>query len=941
MWGRLEGVDPAILWRRRQNASVPNYRVQFTFVQKVLEAFGFPDEFRDIIKMMYANLTSILKVNGHKGEPFAVKNSCRQGCCASPDLYVIVHEVFLRMIREDAQLKGIKIPGPCGGMGRRVQREMRERGFADDTGVALAGFDQLPRLFQICREYEEISGSKLNEAKSVCLIMGTAKDEARPEGITMEWVRYGIDEMPSKYLGMRFALSAGVGAQWKALRDKVEAEMGEAMGRFAPRSIFGRAMWVKGVFAAKLWYAYRFQVPVAEERAGALAGFQESVEQAMFGGKKTRGRVWPVTRDLARQEYGDGGLKLLDVEAHLKGEWVKMVRKLMEEPGVERPWKNFWFNALDEVYSTTGRGGGTCRLGLGPRLVTSACTFERVRHAATHLMSEVQRAAMLAWGELRIQPAERLHAEAASEQTSRRADRTGATRARRAPPPPAAATCSWEEAADAPIFFDLRAEERGEEPRRARESEATWRRRQGEGRRAREDEALEWAEAGLRRIADLLDDSGRGLITPAEFGSRHPDLSADTYREVTEGRSAEQRAAIAGGPTGWAVGDWVWARDGIGRVRTVASLRQHTWPTSIEPYRIEKGYLTEVGGAVDVARGECERVGVWTRPGAGDAPTRYVFANRDAATAPLDTRGIAVRWASGLERREPVQVEKLGVRAVKQVLAARCWKMPRTFDPTGQEVGVHVASTRAMSAALKITYEKAVALCFERAKNSVLPRYLREIRYKVLISGFMIGRNKAQAGDKRFCARCKALGSLMACATRGARGRGRAAGQAAAHLEETVTHVFSECPRAHDLWKRVLAAWERATGERLDPKDARVTLLGDRSGGQLTSGSGPEEPWVLTHATVLQILWEERNREWAGGPVATAKSLHAKVRARVLLLADGRLAQVHDLTDAEDTSALGGGKHSLDAFDAAWVRTGLVRRTDSSSCGRGLRLGSL
>ena len=50
---------------------------------------------------------------------------------------------------------------------------------------------------------------------------------------------------------------------------------------------------------------------------------------------------------------------------------------------------------------------------------------------------------------------------------------------------------------------------------------------------------------------------------------------------------------------------------------------------------------------------------------------------------------------------------------------------------------------------------------------------------------------------------------------------------------------------------------------------------------------------------------------------------------------------MHDLTDAEDTSALGGGKHSLDAFDAAWVRTGLVRRTDSSSCGRGLRLGSL
>ena len=68
----------------------------------------------------------------------------------------------------------------------------------------------------------------------------------------MKWVRYGEEAMPSKYLGVKFAMSGGIGEQWESLRDKVEAEMGAAMGRFAPRSVFGRAMWVKGVFAAKL-----------------------------------------------------------------------------------------------------------------------------------------------------------------------------------------------------------------------------------------------------------------------------------------------------------------------------------------------------------------------------------------------------------------------------------------------------------------------------------------------------------------------------------------------------------------------------------------------------------------------------------------------------------------------------------------------------------------
>ena len=84
-------------------------RVQPTFVQKVLEAFGFPAEFRKLIAMMYTNITSVLKVNGHRGGAFAVSNGVRQGCCLSPSIYVLAHEVFMRMIREDTRLRGIKI----------------------------------------------------------------------------------------------------------------------------------------------------------------------------------------------------------------------------------------------------------------------------------------------------------------------------------------------------------------------------------------------------------------------------------------------------------------------------------------------------------------------------------------------------------------------------------------------------------------------------------------------------------------------------------------------------------------------------------------------------------------------------------------------------------------------------------------------------------------
>ena len=898
-------------------------RVQPTFVQKVLEAFGFPAEFRKLIAMMYTNITSVLKVNGHRGEAFAVSNGVRQGCCLSPSIYVLAHEVFMRMIREDTRLRGIKIPGPRGEMAPGEQSELRERGFADDTGVALAGFEQLPHLFSICRDYMEISGSLLNEEKSVCLIMGSAKAETPPEDITMKWVRYGEEAMPSKYLGVKFAMSGGIGEQWESLRDKVEAEMGAAMGRFAPRSVFGRAMWVKGVFAAKLWYAYRFQLPAAGERERVLAEFQETAHRVMFGVKERR--AWFVKRELARQEYEDGGLKLLDVEAHLKGEWVKMIRRLMEEPGVEKPWKNFWFHALDEVYSEAAGGNGAVRrLGLGPRLVTSTCTFERVRDAEPHLMSEVQRAALLAWGELRAQPVERLLAEVLKPGEEI----------------PDAVAPSYQQATKAPLFFDLHSDEQGEVPQRPRESEERWRRRAAAAQKEKEKEAIEWAGAGLRTVADLLDDSGRDWISQLAFETKYPHLNEETYREVVSATSAGSRSAIVAGPKGWEVGDWTWARGGVAQVcETTAGRRAR--PRRVEPYVSNgEGHLQGTGRVVMVTQDECEEVAVWTRTGRGDAPDVHVLAGRSHASAPIDPKRVAVRWKSGLVERKPVRMEELGVKVVKQIMAARVWSMPRTFELEGEGcVAALIEAVKAMCSASTggMTYKKAVAICFERARNTVLPRYLREIRYKVLTSGFMIGRNKQSTGDKRFCSRCKALGSVMACATRGARGRGTL--QAAAHLEETMAHVFSDCPRAHGLWARVLGRWEKTTGERLDPKDKRVTLLGDRSGATSTSGSAPEEPWALLHATVLRVLWEERGRERVGGPSATTDSMHQKVQEQMASLADGRRVDVLRRAEEEvDASAQGGGKNSIEAFDALWVRTGLVRYTGGvADLDRGVR----
>ena len=77
-----------------------------------------------------------------------------------------------------------------------------------------------------------------------------------------------------------------------------------------------------------------------------------------------------------------------------------------------------------------------------------------------------------------------------------------------------------------------------------------------------------------------------------------------------------------------------------------------------------------------VTQDECEEVAVWTRTGRGDAPDVHVLAGRSHASAPIDPKRVAVRWKSGLVERKPVRMEELGVKVVKQIMAARVWSMP-------------------------------------------------------------------------------------------------------------------------------------------------------------------------------------------------------------------------------------------------------------------------
>ena len=166
--------------------------------------------------------------------------------------------------------------------------------------------------------------------------------------------------------------------------------------------------------------------------------------------------------------------------------------------------------------------------------------------------------------------------------------------------------------------------------------------------------------------------------------------------------------------------------------------------------------------------------------------------------------------------------------------------------------------------------------------------------------------------------------------------RGRTGLAAKCHCDHrshdaTVPHVFRECGRALRLWALVLAAWGRVTGERkLRASDARVTLLGDRSGTWLDDSEQSEfgtlrEPWAVLHAVTLWILKKEHDSAMAPGArrKKTAAGLYRRVQTEVMRIVADRwtsaVAAERDRPGATDT------------FRRRWVAPGLVEMRDAST----------
>uniref|UniRef100_A0ABI7YDF7 RNA-directed DNA polymerase n=1 Tax=Felis catus TaxID=9685 RepID=A0ABI7YDF7_FELCA len=84
-------------------------KIQHPFLIKTLKKAGIEGTYLKIIKAIYEKPTANIILNEEKLRAFSLRSGTRQGCPLSPLLFNIVLEVLASAIRQQKEIKGIKI----------------------------------------------------------------------------------------------------------------------------------------------------------------------------------------------------------------------------------------------------------------------------------------------------------------------------------------------------------------------------------------------------------------------------------------------------------------------------------------------------------------------------------------------------------------------------------------------------------------------------------------------------------------------------------------------------------------------------------------------------------------------------------------------------------------------------------------------------------------
>ena len=236
----------------------------------------------------------------------------------SPYLFIIALEIVNISIRENNDIKGIKV-GKC---------EVKLSVFADDLRTFVSDTQSFFLLQGLLDRFGRISGLRLNEEKTEAYWLGSLHES--PEYI-------GVDKVnkPMKILGIFFTYN------WQ----KYQELNFENIIRSIQKSI-NAWRWRNLILIGRIQIIKTFAIPKIMFRASLIPLTKEIVKQVnnvLFN------FIWNSGKDKIKRltlisDYKDGGLRMPHIETLIKAQRIMCMKKYLE--GYNSTWKLLLDNYL-------------------------------------------------------------------------------------------------------------------------------------------------------------------------------------------------------------------------------------------------------------------------------------------------------------------------------------------------------------------------------------------------------------------------------------------------------------------------------------------------------------------------------------------------------------------------------------------------------------------
>lgn len=297
-------------------------RVNRSFLYRVLSAFGFNQNFIDIIKACLEKIWIAPMINGRPTNFFLATRGLRQGFPLSPFLYILMADSLSRKLTMEKQ-KG-SIPGI------RIEKgiePMTHALFADDS-LLLGGASSriASALKSILQKFCSITGALVSEKKSAVYGWNTDQQSIKKIAEDLGYKEYAEWER-IKYLGLPITLGSNRNHLWDEVIAKYKKRI-TAWGGFW-LSTAGKLTLIKSVLSAlPTFQAALMMAPkhISDQISRYIRNFLWN------GGRGNNNRFHLIKWETVKRPMAEGGLQVRDPGQANVALGCKMLWQLCVEP---------------------------------------------------------------------------------------------------------------------------------------------------------------------------------------------------------------------------------------------------------------------------------------------------------------------------------------------------------------------------------------------------------------------------------------------------------------------------------------------------------------------------------------------------------------------------------------------------------------------------------